>query len=156
MRWLLTFLLLCLPVRACEILVKARDWTVQDAEDDRRGSWKRGMMVTVKPDGHVWGAEEGLPRFVIIKIPLISVARAEKYLAHQMETVEGVERIYRRRLWQLRWADLPLSARNKLANNGQLVIKATAAYTGTSDYTWAQVKQYFRNLETNADETEDL
>lgn len=156
MRWVLTILLFCMPVRACEILVKARDWTVPDAEEDRRGSWKRGMVVTVKPDGHSWGTEEGLPRFVVIKIPLISVSRVEKYLAHQIETVNGEERVYRRRLWQIRWADLPLAARNKLNNNGQLVIKATAAYTGASDYTWAQVKPYFRNLETDTDETEDL
>jgi len=60
-----------------------------------------------------------------------------------------------RRLWQIRWASLPLVARNKLASLGELVIKV-GLYGGTYDYTWAQVKGYFRNQQTNLDETEDL
>lgn len=60
-----------------------------------------------------------------------------------------------RRLWKIRFADLPLAARNKLATQGALTIRV-GAYAGAYDYTWAQVKGYFRNQQTNLDETEDL
>jgi hypothetical protein len=60
-----------------------------------------------------------------------------------------------RRLWKIRFADLPLAARNKLASSGELVIKV-GTYAGTYDYTWTQVKGYFRNLKTGLDETVDL
>lgn len=136
---------------ACEILVKAVDATNPDAEKDRRGCYKRGMPVVVMPDGWPWGSEERLPRFVVIKIPTITPDRALKYIAQQYNGSD----LFRRRLWQIRWADLPASARTRLQTTGQLTIKA-GTYTGTSDYTWAQIRQYFRNLETGLDETEDL
>jgi hypothetical protein len=59
---------------------------------------------------------------------------------------------YRRRNWIIRWADLPAAARTKLTNTGVLTIKA-GTYSGTADYTWAQVRNYFRNQETGLDET---
>lgn len=137
-----------------EFLVKAVDASHADANQDRAGSYKRGMIVLAKPDGWAWGALEGLPRFAIIKVPTISVASAEKYLANQMDEFFP-EQVYRRRLWIIRWASLPLAARNTLANTGVLTIKA-GSYSGTFDYTWAQVKQYFRNQLTGLDETEDI
>lgn len=131
-----------------------------DAEKDRRGCWKRGYVVIVKPDGHVWGIEEspatatrmanGNLRFSIVKFPGISVARIEKYLAEQLDVVTGGT--FRRRLWQLQWAELPQQARNKLAA-GTLVIGSQAQ---GGDYTWAQVRDYFMRLDTNARETEAL
>lgn len=127
-----------------ELLVKAVSATHSDPAKDQRGCYKRGHAVVVMPDGHEWGTLETLPRFVVLKFPLVAPARVEKYLA----TVTT-----RRRRWRLRWADLPAAARNKLTSTGQLVIKADAAYTGAFDYTWAQVKGFFRDDETNTDET---
>lgn len=153
MRTLISILaLLVLPATACELLVKARSVAHPDATEDRIGRAKRGMIVEVRPDGANYGTREGLPRFVVIKIPGISVAKAMKYMEVQLQ--DGAR--YRYRLWQIRWGDLPLAARNKLRDNGELIIKATDAYTGTYDYTWTQVKEFFRNLETNQDETADL
>ena len=60
-----------------------------------------------------------------------------------------------RRLWKIRFADLPLATRNKLATKGELTIK-TGTYAGIYDYTWAQFKGYIRNLKTGLDETEEL
>lgn len=148
---MLISLLLCAQCLGCELLVKAVDYTHSDATEDRRGAYKRGMVVVVKPDGWSWGTEERLPKFVVIKIPGIAVSKAEKYIAQQFSAGE----VYRRRLWQVRWADLPAAARTKLAT-GRLTIKATDAYTGAYDYTWDQIKTYFRNLETNTDETQSL
>lgn len=149
---LFIFCLLCFDVSAFEMLVRATSNTHPDITKDRTGSWKRGMIVVVMPDGHVWGRMETLPTFVVIKVPMVSAAKAAKYLAQQID-VNG--ETYRRRLWQIRWADLPQAAKNKLAAGG-LTIKATSDYTGPSDYTWTQIKTYFRNLETGIDETQDL
>jgi hypothetical protein len=140
-----------------EILVKAIDHVHPDPEKDRRGAYKRGMPVVVFPDGHSWGADEGLPKFVIIKIPGISVSSVEKYIQHQFEDTpgeDGICQVYRRRLWRIRWEDLPAGVKSKLSD-GILVIKA-GSYSGKYDFTWNQVKSFFRNLKTNLDETENF
>jgi len=129
---------------------------------DLRGCFKRGMIVGVMPDEHVWGGMEGLPIFVVIKIPLVSVDKTRKYIETWTERTgtdaEGnpIIETRRRRLWQLRWADLPAVVRNKLATQGSLTIRASAVYTGPYDFTWAQVRAYIRNLMTGLDETADL
>ena len=138
-----------------EILIKAISAAHSDTTKDQRGCYKRGMPVVVMPDGHPWGLEERLPKFAVLKIPLISVAQVEKYIAPQLDLVDPTL-ITRRRLWRVRWDDLPASDRNTIASTGQLVIKATAAYTGPFDRTWAQVKSFFRNELTGLNETADL
>ena len=137
-----------------EILVRAKDNTLVDNPvKDRIGSYKKGYPVVVVDDGHVWGDMEGLPNFVVIKVPTISIAKVNKYIMVEYE--EDGETIYRRRIWKIRWDDLPLIARNLLRDNGELIIKA-GSYGGQYDYTWKQVKEYFRNQNTGLDETEDL
>ncbi|HTG44144.1 MAG TPA: hypothetical protein VK633_06395 [Verrucomicrobiae bacterium] len=131
-----------------ELLVKAVDATNPDPMKDARGCYKRGMPVVVFDDGHEWGDQENLPTFALLKFPLIGKNALLKYT----QKWEG----NRRRRWQIRWVDLPLAARQKLATAGTLTIKATTAYPGPFDYTWAAVKSFFRNLETNTDETEDV
>lgn len=149
---LLTLWLAAVPTHACELLVKAVDHTHSDPTEDARGSYKRGMIVVCMPDGHVWGNEERLPRFVVIKVPGISCGQVQKYASAWLD---GNGDTVRRRLWQIRWADLPLAARQKLATTGELVIKA-GTYNGAFDYTWTQVKAFFHNLQTDTDETADL
>ena len=41
-----------------EFLIKVTNNTHPDPEKDRRGSYKRGMVVRVERDGFLWGAEE--------------------------------------------------------------------------------------------------
>ena len=135
-----------------EILIKAISAAHSDPTKDQRGCYKRGMPVVVMPDGHPWGNEERLPKFVVLKIPMISVAQVQKYIEPQIES----DVVTRRRLWRIRWADLPALAQSILTTTGMLTIKATEAYTGTFDYTWTQVKVYFRNQLTGLDETADL
>lgn len=134
-----------------EILIKAIDAIHTDAVKDRRGCYKRGMPVVVMPDGHIWGLEERLPKFIVIKIPLVSVDRVLKYIGEWRDIDNRT--VLQRRRWRIRWADLPLAARNKLQSTGELTIKATNAYTGAFDYTWVQIRDYFRNDETLANET---
>jgi len=141
-----------------QILVKAVDATHADPTKDRRGCYKRGMPVVVMPDSHTWGREECLPKFVIIKIPGVSVDRVMKYLEQEREgtaDAEGFYPIYRRRLWKFRFDDMPTAALKKLRDNGELTIKV-GDYAGDYDYTWLQVKTYIRNLKTNEDETANL
>jgi len=140
-----------------EILVKAIDATHNDPDKDRRGCYKRGMPVVVMNDGHEWGLEERLPKFVIIKFPMIPKDKVMKYIDPEpgLDT-DGNITIDRRRMWQIRWTDLPLAAKNKIQSAGELTIKATPSYTGNYDYTWIQIKTYFRNLLTGLDEVNDL
>lgn len=141
-----------------DALLFATNHTHPDPIIDRRGSWKRGYIKDVKPDGFAWGKEEdpatANPRlYALLKFPGVSVASFEKYLAAQMDDAGGLLLVpvrYRRRLWQIQYAELPLAARNKLATTGILTIGANG------DYTWAQVKGFFMRLDTNARETEDL
>lgn len=141
-----------------QILVKAVDATNPDPENDRRGCYKRGMPVVVMPDSHTWGRKEGLPKFVIIKIPGVPVDTVRKHIEPQLEDTpdeKGSYPIYRRRLWKFRFDDMPTAALKKLRDNGELTIKA-GDYNGDYDYTWNQVKTYIRNIKTNEDETANL
>lgn len=143
-------------LHACELLVKAVDYTHQDPEKDRRGSYKRGMIVEVREDGASYGTDETLPLFVVIKIPLVPAEKVLKYIEPQRTNVLGELQVYRRREWQFQWASFPLAIRNKLANTGTLIIKASPDYNGPYDVTWAAVKAYIRNLRTGNSENSDL
>jgi hypothetical protein len=144
----------------CEIIVKAIDATHPDPVKDQRGCYKRGYPVAVYPDGTKWGKEERLPKFVIIKFPGVPVDNAivQKYIQPELgdtPDINGIYPVVRRRLWKIRFDDLPLIARNKLATNGELTIKV-GTYAGTYDYTWTQVKNFFRNQKTGLDETAEI
>lgn len=56
----------------CELLVKA--------QDGLNGVWLRGRIVTIMPDGHVWGLKEAPPDFYIVKVTGVSVDAALQYL----------------------------------------------------------------------------
>jgi hypothetical protein len=129
-----------------EILIKAVDATHADPDKDRRGCYKRGMPVVVAPDGHTWGAEERLPRFVVLKLPGIGVERVQQFIEHQTEGVnaDGSPILYRRRLWKLFVNEIPVAVRNKIEAQGYITIGPGG------DFTWAQARNYIRNLRTNA------
>ena len=103
----------------CEILVKAIDHVHPDPVKDRRGAYKRGDPVLVMPDGHEWGNEERLPRFIVLKIPGLSVEEGNKYTEPEfMDTIINPEvgdidlivtekRMVTRRLWNIHLDDLP-------------------------------------------------
>lgn len=139
-----------------ELLIKAVDHTHQDPTKDQSGAYKKGMPVLVQPDGHQWGAKERLPKFAVLKFPGVSEDKLEKYVFPDTEgDTPETHRMVRRRLWKLRWNDLPAGAKAKLRDTGALVIKV-GGYAGEFDYTWQQVKGFFRNQRTNQDETEDI
>ena len=66
-----------------ELLIKAVDSFHSDPVKDLRGSYKRGDVVVVMEDGHVWGKEEhpktttyNPPHFFILKILDVTVAQS--------------------------------------------------------------------------------
>ena len=113
------------------LLVKARDASHADASKDRRGCYKRGDVVAVMPDGHEWGAKEGLPNFVRIDVPALGDAVVGALADEQTEDdagvelqpgADGVRQHRRRRRWRLNLADLPLARRNELAATGETTL----------------------------------
>lgn len=50
-----------------QLLIRAIDNSLPDPEKDRRGCYKKGYPVVVFPLTHTWGAEEGLPGFVMLR-----------------------------------------------------------------------------------------
>ena len=63
-----------------EILFKAIDATNPDPDKDRRGCYKKGYPVVVMPDGHTWGKEEALPKFIIVKCTEVTVEQCKQYI----------------------------------------------------------------------------
>ena len=90
---LLTIIFFLLPLSAfsAELLVKANkhwmdDFTqfeVDEMTSDQKQSYEArsqiGDIIVVRPDGWNWGKEEGLPKYVVVKVPQITEAEAKKY-----------------------------------------------------------------------------
>lgn len=128
-----------------EILIKARNATHPDPEIDRVGCYKRGDPVVVRDDGHVWGAKEGLPNFVVVKIPGVAASRIEALIQAQTEDdagspvqdENGAPRAFRRRRWRVLVDNIPAAIRNQLLTTGSVTV------------TPAQVRNYVRRVRGN-------
>ena len=70
------------------LLVKAEDFTHPDPAQDRIGSYKRGDVVCVMPDGHVCGSKEGLPKFEQVDMPGVSVDEVKHLAMSETETID--------------------------------------------------------------------
>lgn len=124
-----------------ELLVMARDRTSADPEKDRRGCYKRGYVVLIREDGNLWGGDEGLPNFVVIKLPGVPREELIDLTEEQDEDDSGVlrqsEGIHRRRRWKLFLDNLPAAAKAKLAETGELTI------------TKRQLRSYIKRIRDN-------
>lgn len=113
-----------------ELLIKARDAVNADAEKDRRGCYKRGDVVIVQNDGHQWGAMEGPPNFVVLRIPGAARALAERLTEEQddddagtpLQDEQGQRRAFRRRRWRVDLDALPAAIRTALQTTGRASI----------------------------------
>ena len=146
-----------------EILVRAKDNIHPDPDIDRESYYKSGHVVVVMPDGHSWGRMERLPEFFVIKIPTISVLSLKKYTdEHQVPSdiinTDGTRKpkTYQRRRWKIDMDKIPPPVLKKIFTDGEITIKASPTYSGEYDYTWNQMKRFFRNHETDEEETEDV
>jgi len=79
-----------------ELLIKrAAHWMDSLTEDDVRKlspvlqrTYRRrkqvGDVVVVMPDGHKWGRRECWPRYIVVKVPDMSVKEARRYIEREM------------------------------------------------------------------------
>ena len=84
-----------------ELLVKAKahwmDSLKQDEIDKMSNMQKEqynsrsqiGDVIVVRPDGWVWGKEECLPNFIVVKVPGMTIEEAKK---HEEQLVEYVDK----------------------------------------------------------------
>lgn len=114
--------------------------------------YKVGMPVVVMPDGHPWGNAERLPLFCRINLPGVPVDKVMKYIEASREG----KRLRRRRVWQFTLDALPATAREKLFTVGELTIKVSPSYKGFYDFTWREIRNYLKNLDTGLTETVEL
>ena len=73
-----------------QFLVKAQEpWNnaSQDAPSERS---RLGDIIVVRPDSHVWGNEECLPRFIVVKITNMTYDDA-KHLEESLMVDDGVD-----------------------------------------------------------------
>jgi hypothetical protein len=111
-----------------ELLIKAISAAHADPVKDARGCYKQGDVAAIFDNGHEWGAEEGLPKFWIIKLPNITVAEA-----YQLEVMISMydtpaptpdSTVLRRRTAFFDVSLLNGGQRNTLFNTGMLTLLA--------------------------------
>lgn len=71
-----------------EILIKATDAANIDPATDRMGCHKKGYPVLAMPDGWPWAAGEGLPGFVLLKVPDATVAEVTQFFSAWQRQVD--------------------------------------------------------------------
>ena len=98
-----------------EILIQAKGHWMDnftqgqiDALDDgqkksREARIQLGDIVVVKPDGWVWGREECLPNYLVVKLPQLSVETVEHFTQSLMgePNAEGDRPMLRKRKYQI-------------------------------------------------------
>ena len=83
------------------------------------GRWLRGHVVNVMEDGHAWGAEEGLPKFVIVKVPNIDAEDVEHFIEVNLD---GLGALVRRRNWFFDRDKLTANQLNELQTTGEITL----------------------------------
>lgn len=125
----------------CEILVAARNLD---------SGYRRGDPITVQRNGHPWGREEGLPNFVVVKIPGLSVERAKEFVdpgfwepaefgdpEFNAPDVEDRRVKRHRRKVRIFWQEAPAAILQELATTGEVTVTVN------------QVRNYVRRLRYN-------
>jgi hypothetical protein len=109
-----------------EFLVKARDpIDLPKDEEKRNRCYRRGDIVVVMPDGHEWGKEERLPKFMVVKIPGLSVETAKKYIISAYEDTGIVDqdnhpimKMVQRRKYRILLDTIPTAIRTAITKDG--------------------------------------
>ncbi len=70
------------------LLVMAKNNIHIDPVVDRRGCYKKGYVVVVKPDGYSPSRSEGLPTFILIHCPEVTEEQARNYMNSWEQTVD--------------------------------------------------------------------
>lgn len=122
-KWILLFLLVPELCFGAEFLIQAKphwkdEWGVQTVNklsvEEKKSYDARieiGDIVVIKPNGWVWGREESLPNYYIVKVPNISVEDSQ-YAIKSITEIDGT-------LLKKRRYKIPNQIINQLdANNG--------------------------------------
>jgi len=128
-----------------ELLIKLIDHIHPDPGKNRRGAYKKGMIIISFDDGHVWGRNESKQQWIadgnsaetwhgktfILKLPNISLSKVSDLALDQdvddagapmpLES-DGKPQSYRRRNWQLLVDLLPTPLDIQLASDGEITI----------------------------------
>jgi hypothetical protein len=121
-------------------------------KDSPSRAYRRGDIVAIVPDGHVWGRYESLQvwiaegrpaaeypgEFYILKVPGVSVERLTVYLADWSDTLD----LGYRRLWRFLASELTVGLRTQLLDTGFLTVGV--------DFTRAQAEARLRRKDTEA------
>ena len=69
----------------CRVLVrwKEKERYLADEIKYERAHSRRGDIIVVKPDGHVWGRAEGLPTYVSLDMEGVPIQEMEKFQAQE-------------------------------------------------------------------------
>lgn len=91
-----------------EFLIKAIDAHHPDSKIDLAGCYKTGDVILAQPDGWSWGKEECLPKFIILKVPGMTVESAQEYLKSytELEPNDLVEEVKVRRAQKINMSSL--------------------------------------------------
>lgn len=85
---------------------------------------QKGDIVVVKPDGWAWGAAEGLPDYILVKVPTISYATAMAYQARVITTDDPPVLLHKYRF------HVPVNAVDAIIALGGVVTRTTNQFTG--------------------------
>lgn len=133
---------------------------------DEQKHWQPGDFVTVRDDGFDWGGMDparaqaqpvghynhwsgsGPRPWYFIDIP--GVPRDHPRIVSLVQPQVGALGRERRRQWRLRREDMPAGVVQKFQEEGVVVIQV-GSYAGPFDYTWEQVRGYFRDKQSGED-----
>jgi hypothetical protein len=130
MKKLLFILLFCLfttNLFAAELLCRAKkhylddltqsevDTLTPEAKEQYLARSQIGDIVVVRPDGWLWGKEECLPNYVVVKVPQVTFEEAQIYEESLQDTTNPENpKLLRHRKYALPKADIETAKANKL------------------------------------------
>ena len=103
------------------------------------GGYKKGDIVSVQEDSHVWGNKETLPRFGVVVITGATVEQILPYCEPEYILANITNGMAKRRLWSL------------LVDNVPSNIKTQIMTIGTVTVSKSQIKAFLRNKVTDAE-----
>ena len=71
-----------------QLLIKALDAIHINPKKDKSGCEKTGDIVAIVDDKHIWGKRERLPRFIVIKVPELSIDAGKIYIESEIDEEE--------------------------------------------------------------------
>ena len=143
-----------------ELLIKAKNYVDPDPDMDRRDSYKKGMIICVKPDGYPWGRLESKQQWllegndaadwhnktVIVKIlgldpaivaDIVFIQDVDDTGAPMPLDINGTPQRYRRRAWHLLIDNIPAGIKTTLQTDGEVTV------------TKLQVRDYLKRIRNN-------